>query len=238
MPYSRGNTPLPEIAGGAPPTPPARRSLLLRWRRAAAQRTPRRPRPSRRIVSSVDGCARQKTSGGEQSQLRLPALHAGRCHPTIASGRGARARFRSDRRAGRISRAVQQSALQFLHGSAAYPFGHPRRGLRPYLSRVIYNVKRNWYSVMPVSAQMGEKGRVAIVFEILRDGSVPQIELVGSSGLRAIGYGCALLHQALQPISAIAGRVHRPTSGAAVLFPLQHRDWPLKQNAQSVKLSR
>jgi TonB family protein len=46
----------------------------------------------------------------------------------------------------------------------------------------VYIVRRNWYSVIPESARLGEKGRVAIVFEILKDGSVPQIRLIGSSG--------------------------------------------------------
>ena len=52
----------------------------------------------------------------------------------------------------------------------------------PYLSRIIFIVRRNWYSVIPESARLGEKGRVGIVFEILKDGSVPQLRLVASSG--------------------------------------------------------
>jgi TonB family protein len=52
----------------------------------------------------------------------------------------------------------------------------------PYLARVVYIVRRNWYSVIPESARLGEKGRVAIVFEILKDGTVPQLRLVASSG--------------------------------------------------------
>ena len=52
----------------------------------------------------------------------------------------------------------------------------------PYLSRIIYIVRRNWLAVIPESARLGEKGRVGIVFEILKDGSVPQLRLVSSSG--------------------------------------------------------
>jgi TonB family protein len=52
----------------------------------------------------------------------------------------------------------------------------------PYLSRIVYIVRRNWYSVIPESARLGEKGRVGIVFEILKDGSAPQLRLVASSG--------------------------------------------------------
>jgi len=52
----------------------------------------------------------------------------------------------------------------------------------PYLSRIVYIVRRNWLSVIPESARLGEKGRSAVVFEILKDGSVPQLRLVASSG--------------------------------------------------------
>jgi len=42
-----------------------------------------------------------------------------------------------------------------------------------YLARVLAGVKRNWYSVIPESARLGEKGRVMLRFRILRDGNVP-----------------------------------------------------------------
>ena len=56
----------------------------------------------------------------------------------------------------------------------------------PYLSRIVYIVRRNWYSVIPESARLGEKGRVGIVFEILKDGTVPQLRMVASSGSDAL----------------------------------------------------
>jgi TonB family protein len=52
----------------------------------------------------------------------------------------------------------------------------------PYLDRIVYIVRRNWLAVIPESARRGEKGRVGVVFEILKDGSVPQLRLVASSG--------------------------------------------------------
>jgi len=52
----------------------------------------------------------------------------------------------------------------------------------PYLTRIVPIVRRNWISVIPESARLGEKGRVGVVFEILKDGSVPQLRMVSSSG--------------------------------------------------------
>ncbi len=48
----------------------------------------------------------------------------------------------------------------------------------PYLSRILFTVRRNWYAVIPEAARLGQKGRVVIRFHILRDGSVPPPEPV------------------------------------------------------------
>jgi outer membrane biosynthesis protein TonB len=42
-----------------------------------------------------------------------------------------------------------------------------------YIQRLLATVRQNWYSVMPESAYMGEKGIVSITFRINQDGSVP-----------------------------------------------------------------
>jgi TonB family protein len=53
-----------------------------------------------------------------------------------------------------------------------------------YLARVLASVKRNWYAVMPESAQLGEKGKVVLQFRIMKNGVVPDAEpaMVGTSG--------------------------------------------------------
>ena len=42
-----------------------------------------------------------------------------------------------------------------------------------YMKRVVESVRRNWYAVMPQSAQLGDQGKVMLQFRIMRDGSVP-----------------------------------------------------------------
>jgi outer membrane biosynthesis protein TonB len=42
-----------------------------------------------------------------------------------------------------------------------------------YLKRVLTSVERNWYAVMPESAQLGDKGIVLLRFKIMRNGSLP-----------------------------------------------------------------
>ena len=43
-----------------------------------------------------------------------------------------------------------------------------------YLARVRASIERNWQAVMPESVMLGERGKVRLVFRIMKDGSVPQ----------------------------------------------------------------
>ncbi len=54
----------------------------------------------------------------------------------------------------------------------------------PYLVRLLHDVRRNWYAVMPESAYLGDQGKVVIIFTIHKDGSVPanQPDIVSTSG--------------------------------------------------------
>jgi len=51
-----------------------------------------------------------------------------------------------------------------------------------YMSRVVAEVRRNWYAVMPESAMLGDRGRVALQFRIRKNGSVPDGEPVRVMG--------------------------------------------------------
>jgi TonB family protein len=51
-----------------------------------------------------------------------------------------------------------------------------------YMSRVVAAVRRNWYAVMPESVYLGDRGRVALQFRIMRNGSVPDGEPVRIMG--------------------------------------------------------
>lgn len=54
----------------------------------------------------------------------------------------------------------------------------------PYLMRVKNTVQRNWYTIMPESAQRPffTQGKVSIIFRILKDGRVDALTLESSSG--------------------------------------------------------
>jgi TonB family protein len=57
---------------------------------------------------------------------------------------------------------------------------------RPYLVQVLASVKRNWQAVMPESARLGRRGRVAVQFIIDKGGRVPKLVIAVPSGAEAL----------------------------------------------------
>jgi TonB family protein len=177
MPYSEGNTPLPEIAGGAPPSPPAAPPQA-----PAGSSTPSPPPEESKEESRLRLMDVPPAGSGGGAQLRVPLSTPGEAiqQSLEAAARG---------RAGGPGLGPGDSAAQFRNYDPNFSTEAPlilsdTRGVDfgPYLARVVFNVRRNWYSMIPVAARLGQKGRVAIIFEILKDGSVPELRLVGSSG--------------------------------------------------------
>lgn len=182
-PYSRGNTKLPEIAGGAPPAPPA---AAPQPGGAPAAPSPQPAAPTPPAPEKKDDGLRledvRPQTADSGSRVRLPALTPGQ-----AIQQSAQATARGGYRGGGSGDGDSNLQFENLHpnfSTEAPLILSDTQGVDfgPYLARVVYIVRRNWYAVIPESARLGEKGRAGIVFEILRDGSVPQMRLVASSG--------------------------------------------------------
>ncbi|MGH9657689.1 MAG: energy transducer TonB family protein, partial [Bryobacteraceae bacterium] len=73
----------------------------------------------------------------------------------------------------------QGSTLELLSDPMGVDF-------RPYLIRILGSVRRNWWAVMPESAKLGRRGRVAIQFSIDREGRVPKLVIALGSGTDAL----------------------------------------------------
>jgi TonB family protein len=65
------------------------------------------------------------------------------------------------------------------HGQGTFGNGYeiltPTEGVdfSDYMQRMLENVRRNWYAVMPQSALLGDRGRVLLRFKIMANGNVP-----------------------------------------------------------------
>jgi len=193
MPYMRGNTRLPDVAGGhRPPAPPPKPPA----EKPAPQETAQAPKPTPPAPPAP------KKEPPEEAQLHLSTVK-----PPAAGG-NPRIRIPSDTAGQAIQQSLQaaiqnpaspgpvgpgDSPDQFQNIQPNFSTSGPiilsdTRGVNfgPYLARVVYIVRRNWYAVIPESARLGEKGRVALVFEIVKDGSVPQLRLLAGSGSTAL----------------------------------------------------
>jgi outer membrane biosynthesis protein TonB len=136
--------------------------------------TPETPRPqaqlqlpqrsaSRSIQDSLREASRNPNSGGRSGGVIGPMPKASPSQGGAGGGAG-------------------QGAGSYGNG---YEILTPTEGVdfSDYMARVVASVRRNWYAVMPESAQLGDRGRVALQFRIMRDGSVPTGEptrLLGS----------------------------------------------------------
>jgi TonB family protein len=186
MPYMRGNSRLPEIAGGrhAPPPPPPPSAS--------------KPAPQTMAQAAKPAAPPPETQGQREAMLRLmnvgPPAAKGDAHLHLQTSTPGEEIQQSLHAAaqnpnGGASMGSGDSAYQLQNVNPNFSTSGPiilsdTRGVNfgPYLARVVYIVRRNWYAVIPESARLGEKGRVALVFEIVKDGSVPQLRLLSSSG--------------------------------------------------------
>jgi TonB family protein len=81
-----------------------------------------------------------------------------------------------------------------------------------YLARVVASVKQNWYSIMPESVYLGDKGRVVLQFRILRDGGVPGEEpaLMSSSGKDPLDRAASSAIRASSPFEPLPSQFSGP----------------------------
>jgi TonB family protein len=183
MPYSRGNTKLPELARGAPPAPPAAAPSPPPGG-SPSPPGPAAPKPAPEAPKQGEGLRLEEVrpeGGGASPKLRLPGVTPGEA---IQQSLQAAARGRLSGGPG----GAGDSNLQFENLNPNFSLQGPTilsdtRGVDfgPYLARIVAIVRRNWYAVIPESARLGEKGRVVIDFMILKDGSVPKMVLQASS---------------------------------------------------------
>jgi TonB family protein len=142
------------------PTPPPQTNQM------AQLQTP--PQPQQRAQPQINF----KTGGYVGSQI-------GQAAAAVAAGRtGGAAGDGGDFGANLGGGAHTQGQLEILSDTMGVDFG-------PYLSRVVQNVRDNWYRAIPESGKW-KKGKVMIEFVITKDGSVAGMQLFGSSNDTAL----------------------------------------------------
>lgn len=106
--------------------------------------------PNRSIEDSIRDAAKSPSGGGRSGAMIGPMPHAGGT-PGGGAGQG---------------QGTFGNGYQILTPTEGVDFSD-------YMQRVLENIRRNWYAVMPQSALLGDRGRVMLKFRINSDGSVP-----------------------------------------------------------------
>ncbi len=88
----------------------------------------------------------------------------------------------------------------------------------PYLRRVIADIRRNWFAVMPEIARMGKRGRVVVIFDIQRDGIVPKLFLASTSGAEPLDRAALAGISASVPFPALPAEFRGPILRLQVTF--------------------
>ena len=185
MPYSRGNTPEPEIArGGGQPSPPPAAAPTPPPASPQPEPTPPSPKPEPETAAGLRLEDVTPPAGGGAGKFHVPSMTPGQAiHESLQAaarggyhaGSGGGSGGDSDNEFNNLHPNFSTEAPTILSDTRGVDFG-------PYLARIVFLVKRNWISIIPESARLGEKGRVGVVFKILKDGSMPQERMVASSG--------------------------------------------------------
>ena len=158
--------PPPAAAQGAPPTQPQQ----------PQNEQPQQPEPANQI-------AKLQTQQPVKPNFNTGALSAGSAIAQAARAAAAnRGGYGGDSEGdyglgqGREP-AKAVGNLDVLSDTMGVDFG-------PYLSRVLHDVRQNWYTLIPEAARapLMKKGKVSIEFAILKDGKVAGLQLTGTSG--------------------------------------------------------
>ena len=132
--------------------------------------------------------AESNPSSPEQ-KLQPPATSTNKGEQSTAVSRPKPAfRFNDLSASSAIQRAARAASVNDAHPIAALDVLSDTMGVdfRPYLQVVVKRVRQNWYTLIPEDARppILKKGKVAIEFTILKDGTISGMKLAegGSSG--------------------------------------------------------
>jgi outer membrane biosynthesis protein TonB len=89
-----------------------------------------------------------------------------------------------------------------------------------YITRLLARVKQNWEAVMPIAAQMGDKGVVVLQFHIMRNGDLPASEpyLIRTSGEGSLDRGAVSAITASNPFEALPSAFTGPYIELRIAF--------------------
>lgn len=202
--YSKGNSPLPEIAGGKPAAPPPAPPAQPAPKPSAGGGNPPAPPPQQKDDAlKLEDVPKPASSPGHLAMATPQEMIEGAAQ-AAARGRARTQGTGPGDSIGQFNNPYSNFSIpgaQILSDTQGVDFG-------PYLARIIYMVRQNWYAVIPESARLGQKGRVMLDFDIQKDGSVPGLELAASSGAEPLDRAAEAAINASVPFPPLPSEFH------------------------------
>jgi TonB family protein len=165
------NPPAPQPAPAAPPQQSAQSTVPQQQAPPQEQPAPAPPQVAKLQTPPAAQKPTFSTQGMSAGKaIEQAARAAAESHTKYAGNAG-------DLGLGQRQSTARVGPTEILSDTQGVDFG-------PYLQQVQQIVKRNWYPLVPESAEspLYKKGKVYIVFTILRDGQVAGMHYVSSSG--------------------------------------------------------
>jgi len=163
-----------QMASAAPTAPPMPQQQAAQQQGSGG---PPVPQQQARLESLPPGGASRNSSNPFAAALGGTSAGSAIQNAARATAGGRGVGEGGDYGIGPRSNANVQGGLEVLSDTQGVDFG-------PYLQRVVFIVKRNWYNVIPEAAMppILKKGKVSIEFAIMKDGRLAGMRLVGQSG--------------------------------------------------------
>lgn len=167
--------PIAPPAPQQPPTPPAAAAQSAQPQPSSAQEAQPAPPPAQTARLQSPPVAQKPIFSTEPMSasrtIDQAAREAALSHGKYASGDN------GDLGLGQKQPAARMGDAEIVSDTMGVDFG-------PYLQRVLHDVKKNWYNLIPESAMppLLKKGRVSIEFAITKTGQIAGLHYVNGSG--------------------------------------------------------
>jgi TonB family protein len=73
----------------------------------------------------------------------------------------------------------------------------------PYFTQLTNKVRAKWYGGIPDAAKQGQKGKVVLIFTVLRNGAIQNLRIAANSGTQSLDQAATNAVQSASPFSGL-----------------------------------
>ncbi len=182
VPQQAGSPDPPKIAAAATPPPPPPAA-------GVPEAKPPEIQPVEKPKLAFETPGQQGTSQVHGlSKLQLPKTSLDdQIHDVVRGGRQGNLSVGDVEQPPQLPETIRTPQVPGTPGSSLELLSDPMGvDFKPYLIEILARVRKNWFSVIPESARMGNRGVVLLQFIIDRTGQVPKLVIATPSGAESL----------------------------------------------------